>query len=69
MKLVHRIIDSIDFYEHRVYEILRGIDAKTRVSGEEPKFSEIIVNQELKKARKAMYAKAWRRILKGKGED
>lgn len=66
IKFMHKTIDEIDRYEHKVYEILRSIDAKGR-TGLDPTFAEGIVVAQLREATERMYNQAWKDILEGEG--
>jgi hypothetical protein len=64
LKIVHRLFQDIDRHEHRLYEILRSLEA---AFPDKLPLGERIVVEALSQASRQMYTEAWKAIMATEG--
>ncbi|WP_161882817.1 hypothetical protein [Deinococcus alpinitundrae] len=66
IKIMHELMAQVDRYEHKVFEIQRGIEAQNHV---EMPFAEEVVTRSLYIASRRMYSNTWAEILAREGDS
>lgn len=65
VKILHELMAQVDAYEHKVYEIQRGIEAQKRAK---MPFAENVVTKSLYMASRRIYSNTWGEILTREGD-